>query len=73
MIISFRDNTSGMHWDNQHGENIDSEVASSTFDNYINLSKVHFKFLIIILFIYLPYNTVKQTHGPLSHQRVALL
>ena len=36
----FRDNSSGMHWDNEHGANIDGVAADSTFNNYVNASKV---------------------------------
>ena len=52
MIISYKDNTSGMHWDNVQGANILGEASSSTFDNYVNSSNVCFRFSIIIFCIY---------------------
>ena len=51
-IVSFKENTSGMHWDDTDGANISGDAASSTFDNYVNLSKVCFGFLITCLCIY---------------------
>ncbi|KIM72681.1 hypothetical protein PILCRDRAFT_15911 [Piloderma croceum F 1598] len=38
-IKLLKDNTSGMHWDNTRGANIEGEAATSAFDNYINASK----------------------------------
>ena len=51
-IISFKENTLGMHWDNEHGANISGDASSSTFDNYVSSSKVCFGFLITSLCIY---------------------
>ena len=45
-----------MHWDNTRGANIQGEVATSTFDNYVNVSKVCFTFILINL----PYHCIIQ-------------
>ena len=51
-IISFKENTLGMHWDDKNSANKSGDVSSSMFDNYVNSLKVCFRFLIIILCIY---------------------
>jgi hypothetical protein len=39
-IISYKETTSGTHWDNVNGANIDGEAALSAWNNYINASPV---------------------------------
>lgn len=41
-IITYRDTTSGTHWDNDGGANILGQAAQSSWDNYLNASKVQF-------------------------------
>ncbi|KAF8802644.1 hypothetical protein BYT27DRAFT_7056616, partial [Phlegmacium glaucopus] len=39
-IITYKETTSGTHWDNNNGASIDGEAASSAWNNYINASKI---------------------------------
>ncbi|KIM76953.1 hypothetical protein PILCRDRAFT_12475 [Piloderma croceum F 1598] len=38
-IVTYKDTTSGSHWDNVKGANIEGEAALATWNNYINASK----------------------------------
>ncbi|KAF8811320.1 hypothetical protein BYT27DRAFT_7090095, partial [Phlegmacium glaucopus] len=40
MIITYKDTTSGTHWDGQKGANIEGDAAVSAWNNYINASKL---------------------------------
>ncbi|KAF8803198.1 hypothetical protein BYT27DRAFT_7171949 [Phlegmacium glaucopus] len=39
-IITYKDTTSGTHWDGQKGANIEGDAAVSAWNNYINASKL---------------------------------
>lgn len=59
-IISYKDTTSGTHWDNTKGANIEGEAALSAWNNYINASSVCRELikLTTLLFTRLTYDVV---------------
>ena len=59
-IISYKETTSGTHWDNVNGAKIDGEAALSAWNNYINASTVCRELLelITLLLTSLTYDAV---------------
>jgi hypothetical protein len=59
-IISYKESTSGTHWDNVNGAKIDGEAALSAWNNYINASPVCRELieLTTLLFTRLTYDAV---------------
>jgi hypothetical protein len=46
LLIQKLKNTSGMHWDNVHGANIEGDEAEKVWNNYIS-QKVNFRYCLI--------------------------
>jgi len=55
-IITYRETTSGTHWDNKKGANIEGDAAANTWMTYLNAAKVwryslHFHHYLISLIL----------------------
>jgi hypothetical protein len=69
-IVTYKETTSGTHWDNVNGAGIDGSAASSAWDNYIKASKVCLEIVNLIMCSLTkpPFHAVEQDHDPLSDE-----
>ena len=74
MIVTYKETTSGTHWDNVNGAGIEGAAVLSAWNNYINVSKVclEITYLVMCSFTKLPFPLVKQVHDPLLDEGLAV-
>ena len=59
-IITYKDTTSGMHWDNMKGASISGDAATSAWNNYLAVSKVQFYLPFLVVHLSSPLSAAGQ-------------